>query len=200
MGLLDNVLGGSGRGRSGGMSPSMMALLSVLAVAGYQHRDKLGDLLGQATQRTGTSGGSTAGGGGLGGLLGSLGGGGGGLGGLLGGGGGGGGMAGGGLGGLAGALGGGGLAGGLGGLVDSFRQSGQEETARSWVEHGPNRPVAPNEIEQAIGVEAINNLAGQTGLSREELLSRLASVLPQAVDKLTPHGRLPTETETAEWR
>ncbi len=188
MGLLDNVLGGSGRGRSGGMSPSMMALLSVLAVAGYQHRDKLGDLLGQATQRTGTSGGSTAGGGGLGGLLGSLGGGGGGLGGLLGGGGGGGGMA------------GGGLAGGLGGLVDSFRQSGQEETARSWVEHGPNRPVAPNEIEQAIGVEAINNLAGQTGLSREELLSRLASVLPQAVDKLTPHGRLPTETETAEWR
>jgi hypothetical protein len=35
----------------------------------------------------------------------------------------------------------------------------------------------------------------QTGLSREELLARLSRELPDAVDKYTPHGRLPTETD-----
>ena len=39
----------------------------------------------------------------------------------------------------------------------------------------------------------------QTGLTREELLARLKSVLPEAVDKLTPQGRLPTEEETSQW-
>jgi uncharacterized protein YidB (DUF937 family) len=32
----------------------------------------------------------------------------------------------------------------------------------------------------------------QTGLSRDELLKRLSQVLPEAVDKMTPEGRLPT--------
>ena len=30
----------------------------------------------------------------------------------------------------------------------------------------------------------------QTGLSREELLARLSKVLPEAVDKMTPEGRI----------
>jgi len=34
-------------------------------------------------------------------------------------------------------------------------------------------------------------------LSRDELLSRLKAVLPNAVDRLTPEGRLPTEAEVA---
>ena len=34
-------------------------------------------------------------------------------------------------------------------------------------------------------------LAQQTGLSRADLLSRLSSVLPDVVDKMTPEGRLP---------
>ena len=34
-----------------------------------------------------------------------------------------------------------------------------------------------------------------TGLSRDELLKRLCRELPDAVDKYTPQGRLPTEAE-----
>jgi len=37
----------------------------------------------------------------------------------------------------------------------------------------------------------------RTGLSRDELLSRLTRELPAAVDKFTPDGRLPTEDEAA---
>jgi uncharacterized protein YidB (DUF937 family) len=40
-------------------------------------------------------------------------------------------------------------------------------------------------------------LSKQTGLAKDELLSRLCSELPDAVDKYTPQGRLPTEGDLA---
>jgi uncharacterized protein YidB (DUF937 family) len=165
--------------------PSMTALLGLLAVAGYQNRDKLAEMLGGAGSNTsGAAGRGMApptGGqqsGGLGGLLGGSGGG---LGGLLGG------LGGGGLGGL--------LGGGLGELVDSFKQNGQGDVADSWVGKGPNRPIEPHQLERAIDPDVLATLTQQTGLSREELLARLARELPNAVDKYTPEGRLPSASE-----
>src|SRR4051794_36784375 len=147
--------------------PSMTALLGLLAVAGYQHRDKIAEILGGIGQnRPGGTGQS-----GIGGFLGqlneSLGG------------------------AIGGASAGGLLSGGLGELVDRFKQSGHGETAESWVGTGPNKPVAPNQLEQAIGPDVLAALTKQTGLSREELLARLSRELPEAVDKYTPDGRLP---------
>ncbi|MBJ6124830.1 YidB family protein [Microvirga splendida] len=167
--------------------PSMTALLGLLAVAGFQNRDKIAGMLRGAG--SGTPGAPEQGDqpGGLGGLLGSLGGGGpgtagqgdqhAGLGGLLGG------LGSGGLGGL--------LGGGLGELVENFRQNGQGDVAESWVGTGPNKPIAPDQLEQTIGPEVLATLTQQTGLSREELLSRLSTTLPEVVDKVTPDGRLP---------
>src|SRR4029453_18844400 len=96
---------------------------------------------------------------------------------------------------LGGASPGGILSGGLGELVDRFKQSGQSETADSWGKTGPNKPCTPAQLEQAIGPEGLDTLSKQTGLAREELLSRLCRELPDAVDKYTPQGRLPTEAE-----
>ncbi len=164
--------------------PSMTALLGLLAVAGFQNRDKLSQMLGGAM-------GNQGGGGLLGGAGQQPGGMGGGLGGLLGGGG---------LGGLLGSLGGnaspGGLvSGGLGELVDRFRQNGHGDTVDSWVGTGPNKQVAPDQLESAIGPDVLETLTQQTGLSREELLSRLSNNLPQAVDQYTPNGRVPSHQE-----
>lgn len=170
--------------------PSMTALLGLLAVAGFQHRDKIAEMLrgaGSGIPGTPDQDGQS---GGLGGLIGSLGGSPGtagqgnpqaGLGGLLGG------LGGGGLGGL--------LGGGLGELMESFRQQGQGDVAESWVGTGPNKPIAPDQLEQAIGPDALATLTQQTGLSREELLSRLSTTLPEVVDKVTPDGRLPDATD-----
>jgi uncharacterized protein YidB (DUF937 family) len=96
---------------------------------------------------------------------------------------------------LGGASAGGLLSGGLGELLESFKQSGHGETAESWVGTGPNKPVTPPQLEQAIGPDVLETLSKQTGLSREELLARLSRELPDAVDKYTPQGRLPTETD-----
>jgi len=141
--------------------PSMTALLGLLAIAGYQNRDKIAEMLG-GPNKSGASGQ-----GGIGGLLGQLSGG----------------LGAGGVGGL--------LSGGLGELVERFKQSGQADTVDSWVNTGPNKQIAPSQVEQAIGPDVLDTLSKQTGLSREEILSRLSRELPNAVDKYTPEGRLP---------
>ena len=98
-------------------------------------------------------------------------------------------------GGLGGALGGGALGAGLKDLLDRFRQNGQEDKVQSWVSTDANKSIAPNEIEQALGEERIQWLVEQTGMPREQLLDGLSGELPQAIDKLTPDGRIPTDEE-----
>jgi len=142
----------------------MTALLGLLAIAGYQNRDKIAEMLGSA------QGGAGTGQSGLGGLLGQISGG----------------LGAGGVGGL--------LSGGIGELVDRFKQSGQADTVDSWVGTGPNKQIAPSQLEQAIGADVLETLSTQTGLSKEELLARLSRELPNAVDKYTPQGHLPTPT------
>src|SRR5215207_7538340 len=153
--------------------PSMVALLGLLAVAGYQNREKISEMFrgqGQAGGRPGAPGASGQGGG-LGGVLGNLGG-------LLGGA-------------SAGSV----RSGGLGDLVDRLRQQGHGEAADSWVARGPNKQLSAQQLEQALGSDVVDNLVQRTGLTREDLLSRLARTLPEAVDKYTPDGRLPSAEE-----
>jgi uncharacterized protein YidB (DUF937 family) len=146
--------------------PSMTALLGLLAIAGYQNRDKLAEMLsgaGGAAPKAGSGGQQPA----PSDLVGSLGG-------MLGGAG---------VGGL--------LSGGLGELLERFKENGQGETAQSWISDGPNKEVSPPQLKQAIGQDVLAELERQTGLSQEELLARLSRELPTAVDKYTPDGRLP---------
>jgi uncharacterized protein YidB (DUF937 family) len=44
-------------------------------------------------------------------------------------------------------------------LLDRFKQSGHGETAESWVGTGPNKPVTPPQLEQAIGPEVLETLS-----------------------------------------
>jgi len=171
------------------VSGQLKALLGVLAVAGYQNRDKIAEMLrgiqnpqagdpniaqpdGRSPQPQ-TAGlddlfGKLAGGGGAGGL--------GGLGGLLGG------LASGGI-----------LSGGLGDLLKTFQQNGLGEKAESWVNPGANEDIDDVQLEQAIGPDVLEELSTKTGLSREEILARLSKDLPRAVDDLTPGGHLPRD-------
>jgi len=150
--------------------PSMVALLGLLAVAGYQNRDKIAEAL--AARRSGAPGAPArddrAGGASdkLGGLLGGA---------------------------SAGSV----FSGGLRDLIERFKQSGHSQQADSWVSTGPNQPLQANQLEQAIGPDVLDTLAQHTGLSKQELVSRLTRDLPAAVDKFTPSGRLPTEEEAA---
>ncbi|BAQ45828.1 YidB family protein [Methylobacterium aquaticum] len=150
--------------------PSMTALLGLLALAGYQNRDKIAELLGgsgQAAPAPAGPGAAPGASGGLGGILGGL------------------------LGDRRGEAPGGFLHSGLGEMLERFQQAGHGAAAQSWVNQGPNQEIAPQHLEQAIGPDVLATLTQRTGLSREELLSRLSRELPQAVDRYTPDGRMP---------
>src|SRR4029078_8245539 len=64
--------------------------------------------------------------------------------------------------------GGGRLSGALGDLIGQFSSNGHGDTARSWVGTGPTRPVAPTQLEEALGEDTLRELSLKTGLSREE--------------------------------
>jgi uncharacterized protein YidB (DUF937 family) len=176
MGLLD-VLNGMQNGPrgnrglgGGGMSPITMALLGLLA---YKAAKSFHGSTAQAgTAPSGPGGGAF---GGLGDLFKGLG-------------------AGGGMAAGAGGL-GGLLTGGLSDLLKQFQGAGKDDVAKSWVGTGQNQPITATDLGKVLTPEQIDFLMARTGLSREELLAGLSEQLPQAVDQLTPEGRLPTPEE-----
>ena len=93
----------------------------------------------------------------------------------------------------------GGLFGGLSGLLQSFQQGGHGDVINSWIGPGQNQPIAPDQLHQALGPDAVNNLSRLTGLPADQLVSELSRVLPGVVDKLTPQGRMPTQAEMSHW-
>jgi uncharacterized protein YidB (DUF937 family) len=94
----------------------------------------------------------------------------------------------------------GGLLGGLGGLLNRFQQNGLGSVISSWIGAGKNQPVAPGQLNSALGPDVINSLSQRTGLSEQELLEHLSKILPGVVDKLTPNNRLPTPEEAAKYQ
>ena len=86
---------------------------------------------------------------------------------------------------------------GVGNTVQDLERRGHGEIARSWVDRGPNRPIAPDKVAAALGDDAIRDLTERTGMDREELLEALSEHLPRVIDHLTPDGRLPTEQEAS---
>lgn len=138
--------------------PSLAALLGLIAVAGYQNRDKIGEFIKGLDDPTSPAGGMVE-------------------------------RVKRGMGDSPMAI---NIKEGVGDLVDRFKQSGQGSAVDSWVVSGPNPEISETQLEKALGSDLIDGLVQQTGLSRETLLSRLARVLPETVDKLTPEGRLPT--------
>ncbi|MFN7023022.1 MAG: YidB family protein [Pseudorhizobium sp.] len=162
------------------VSGPMKALLGVLAVAGFQNRDKISELLrGLQNPQQGGPDGKASGGIGdvLGGLAGRAGGKGG-FGDLL-------------RGGSAGGL----LGGGIGDLLKQFQQNGHGEKASTWVKDGPNAEISDHELSQALGPDVLQDLSQRTGLTPEEILSRLSRDLPKAVDELTPGGAVLDEDD-----
>lgn len=81
--------------------------------------------------------------------------------------------------------------GGLPGLLARFQQAGLGAQAASWVGTGPNAPVTGPQVQQALGAEAVGNVASQLGLSQDAASSGLAQVLPALVNHMTPSGEVP---------
>jgi len=78
--------------------------------------------------------------------------------------------------------------GGLQGIVQQFQRQGLGATIQSWISTGPNQPIAPDQVHQVLGTELLQELSAKTGLPLQELASKLSTVLPKAIDQITPNG------------
>ena len=86
-----------------------------------------------------------------------------------------------------------GMGGGLGGLMSKFEQAGLGHVAQSWVGNGPNQPVSPQQLQGVLGENQVESMASQSGMQPHDFLSQLSQHLPNAVNGMTPNGRLPDE-------
>ena len=82
-------------------------------------------------------------------------------------------------------------AGGIDGLMDKLRGAGLGDKVDSWVSTGPNEPVEPAALGEALGPETVDKISSQTGLNVGQLLPLLAAFLPQLINMLTPNGQVP---------
>jgi uncharacterized protein YidB (DUF937 family) len=84
---------------------------------------------------------------------------------------------------------------GLSRLLDQFKSAGLGDKADSWVGTGPNESLSADEVEKAIGSDRLAQMSKQTGQSVDSLKTDLSSLIPSAVNKLTPDGKVPNPSE-----
>ena len=83
--------------------------------------------------------------------------------------------------------------GGLPGILGKFQQAGYGAQADSWVSTGQNQAISADALSQVLGHGQLAQIAQQLCMSKGEAAGGLAAVLPQIIDKMTPHGQVPTD-------
>ncbi len=83
--------------------------------------------------------------------------------------------------------------GGLGGLISAFQQAGLGDVMQSWINQGPNQPISANQLHNVLGPDQAQTMANNAGMPVQDFLTQLSQHLPQAVDRMTPDGKLPDE-------
>ena len=84
--------------------------------------------------------------------------------------------------------------GGIQGMVAQFEKQGLGPTVQSWVGSGANQPISADQVHQVFGSGTIAQLAAKAGMNPQDLAQKLSQILPGAIDKLTPEGRVPPKS------
>jgi uncharacterized protein YidB (DUF937 family) len=84
---------------------------------------------------------------------------------------------------------------GLMDLLGGLNEVGADEATTSWMSRGQNRPVAPDQVRDALGRTRSEAMAAALGVTPEQVAAGVARVLPAVVDRLTPDGRYPDHAQ-----
>lgn len=80
--------------------------------------------------------------------------------------------------------------GGVQGVLDKLQQSGLGGQVSSWLGKGPNEPISPQDVTNALGHGPVADVAAKLGIPPEQLSQVMAQVLPGLVDRLSPNGHV----------
>lgn len=84
--------------------------------------------------------------------------------------------------------------GGLNGLIQAFHANGLGGLVNSWTSTGENQPATPDQMQQALGSDKVQAMAQSLGISPDAAKSTLAQLMPMLIDKLTPNGSVPEQS------
>lgn len=79
------------------------------------------------------------------------------------------------------------------GFLNRFREAGLGDTARSWVNSGANTPLSYEQLESALGEDALRDIADHVGIEYEKTVFASAFMIPHIVDQLSPEGSVPPD-------
>ncbi|APS34482.1 MULTISPECIES: YidB family protein [Serratia] len=80
--------------------------------------------------------------------------------------------------------------GGLQAILDKFRQGQFGDIVGSWLGNGENQPITGDHVQQALGSDAINQLAEKLGVDPAQASSTIAQFLPTVADAASPNGEV----------
>lgn len=81
--------------------------------------------------------------------------------------------------------------GGTSGLTQSFQSNGLGAVLSSWLGQGENQPISPDQVNRVFGNDRIATVAGKLGVQPDQASAKIAQLLPNVVDHLSPDGKLP---------
>jgi uncharacterized protein YidB (DUF937 family) len=81
--------------------------------------------------------------------------------------------------------------GGISGLLNNAQSHGLANVVQSWIGTGANHTITSDQVQNLVGQDRINQLAGRVGIAPETAKAALSRILPAVVDKATPAGELP---------
>lgn len=84
---------------------------------------------------------------------------------------------------------------GLAQIVSKFQQGGLGHLADSWVSTGENLPASAEQIASVLGSGKLGEIAGQLGISSDDVAGGLSKLLPELINQATPDGQLPTSAD-----
>jgi len=73
----------------------------------------------------------------------------------------------------------------LGSIISNVTNGNLGETIASWIGSGENAPIEPEQVEELLGSQKVQEFAQELGVSVDSAKKALSDVLPELVDKVT---------------
>lgn len=87
---------------------------------------------------------------------------------------------------------------GLEGIMSTMHSNGMGQHVQSWVGTGQNMSVSGSDVKSMVNPQLLTQLAGQRGMSPEQICEHVAQALPGLVDHATPNGQVPRQGSSVE--
>jgi uncharacterized protein YidB (DUF937 family) len=87
--------------------------------------------------------------------------------------------------------------GGVHDILDKLHAGGLGDKVQSWVGMAKNLPISADQLNSVFSNDTVKSIAAKVGIPTDKVASALAHLLPHAVDKMTPDGKLPAKDAKA---